>query len=53
LRTRQAPSSGWGHAEEARREATLDDRVGLAARVAADLLPEAGDWGPVGVELGL
>jgi hypothetical protein len=36
------PKLGVGCTGEARREATLDDRIGLAARVAAGLLPEAG-----------
>jgi hypothetical protein len=38
-----APQAWGGLHWEARREATLDDRIGLAARVAADLLPQAGD----------
>jgi hypothetical protein len=42
-RTNTLPKLGVGCTGEARREATLDDRIGLAARVAADLLPEAGD----------
>jgi hypothetical protein len=48
--SRRRPAGPGATGDDSASATASDDRIGLATQIAADLLPEAGDWGAVEAE---